>query len=297
MSKITVLPNKDKLLRKIKIAIRVASDTDIEYPEGSKDLKYPKDVHKMYEHVTEGWYPIADPITPKIVLTSGGLTLKVFNTKKTLTNLLKRVEKMAATMVGKEELPARYTLRRSSNPNKQVVGELIKGVPEGIFTDGVMLAKGTPPGRIVWNEEREPLTNSESIVSSILNAHTEPAEISYYAIVDKDDIGVSSEPIIQLLNVDDKPSEKGHPCVVFRCGNRFAVYSQYRHNVIKREYPDAKYGMSTSGQLIAYQELPGGNDIYGDPVASIMRIKMDGEDYGTLTEPPGYDIAVELGLV
>lgn len=292
MSKITVLSDKDKLLRKVKVAIRIAPDTDIEYPEGYQDLKYPKDVYKMYEdEIEEKWYPKAEPINPKIVFTSDGLTIEVFKTKKILTNLLKRVEKMPATMIAKEELPERTTSKRSNTLNRQVVGELIKDMPEGIFTDGKILVKGTPPGKIIWNEERT-VNDSGSIVSSILDNPTEPAELSYYVVMDGDDIGVSSEPIVQLIDVDYDPKrKKDPPYIVFKSSYGFALYDQYRHNVIKKRYPDARYGMSVSGQLITYEELS------GEPVASIMCIRMTGETEGVTSNPYGYDMAVELGLV
>lgn len=293
-----ILPDRDKLLRKIKIAIRVAPDTDIEYPEGARDNMYYHYIEdKQHPNRDDRWYPIAEPITPKIVFTSGGLTIEVFKTKKILTELLKRIEKLPITMVTKEELPAKYTIRGNSNHNRQIVGELIKGMPEGIFTDGSMLVKGTPPGRVVWNEERLPLTDSESIVSSILKADTEPVELVYYVVVSKDEIGVSSKPIIQLIDVNDDPKvERDPPYVVFKSDNGFAIYNQYRHNVIKRRYPKATYGMSATGQLIAYME-PSEEDGGLDAVASIMCIKATGDDGGVTSNPYGYDMAVELGLV
>lgn len=298
MSKITILSDKDKLLRKIKIAIRVAPDTDIEYPEGSKDLKWPKDILKMYEHhVEDKWYPIADPITPKITFTSGRLTVTVFKTKKILIELLKRVEKMPETMVVEEELPKRAISKRSSNPNKQFIGELIKGVPEGVFTDGIMLCKGTPPGKIIWNEKIYSV-DMESVVSSILNASTEPAEPSYYVIMDGLDIGVSSEPIIQLIDVGSDPKvKKDPPYVIFKSSYGFALYDQYRHNVIRKRYPEATYGMTANGQLIAYMELPEEDGGYRDAVASIMCYRVKRDDEGVTSKPYGYHMAVELGLV
>lgn len=302
MSKITVLSDKEKLLRKIEVAIRIAPDTDIEYPEGSKDLKWPEDISKMYkDHIEDKWYPKAEPTTPKIVFTAGNLTLKVFKTKKILTELLKRVEKMPATMVAKKELPTRATLKKPPSPNRQVVGDLIKDMPEGIFTDAKVLCKGTPPGRIKWDEERSPLKDPESIVSNILDVQTEPAELSYYVIVDEDDIGVSRDPIVQLIDIGDKPSmNDNRPYVVFRCGGKFAVYSQYRLNVIRKRYPDAKYGMATSGQLIAYEERSEEDGGGRQPVASIMCINMSEDKTGylfTLVDPPGQDMALELGLL
>lgn len=296
MSKITILSNKDKLIRKIKIAIRVAPDTDIEYSEGARGED--KDKRKTeYHEVEEKWYPIADPITPKITLTSDGLTVSVFKTKKTLTELLNRVEKMPETMVVNEELPKRAISKRSSNPNKQFIGELIKGVPEGIFTDGIMLCKGTPPGKIIWNEKIYSV-DMESVVSSILYASTEPAEPSYYVIMDGLDIGVSSNPIIQLIDVGNDPKiKKDPPYVIFKSSYGFAMYDQYRHNVIKKRYPDAEYGMIANGQLIAYMELPEEDGGYRDAVASIMCCRQKGDDDDVTSNPYGYDMAVELGLV
>lgn len=298
MSKITILSDKDKLIRKIKIAIRVSPDTDIEYPEGSQDLKWPNDIVKMYEHYVEDkWYPITDPTTPKITLTSGGLTITVFKTKKILTELLKRVEKMPETMVVEEELLIGYTIRRGGSPNRQVVGELIKGMPDGTFTDGIMLCKGTPPGKVIWNEKVYSL-DMESIVSSVLNASTEPAELSYHVVMDGLDIGVSSEPIIQLIDVSDNPKiKKDPPYVIFKSSYGFARYDQYRHNVIKKRYPDAIYGMTANGQLIAYMESSEGDGGHREPVASIMCYRVNRDDEGVTSNPYGYDMATELGLV
>ncbi len=300
MGKIAVLPDKDKLIRKIKIAIRVAPDTDIEYPEGARDDMYHHYIEdERHPHVDDRWYPTADPITLKITLTSGGLTVSVFKTKKTLTELLKRVEKMPETMVTKEEIPIGYTIRRGANPNRQVVGELIKGIPEGIFTDGLMLCKGTPPGKVVWNEKTYSV-DMEDLVSSILNANTEPAELSYYVVMDGLDIGVTSEPIIQLTSVNDNPKiKKDPPYVVFKSSYGFAIYDQYRHNVIKKRYPNAEYGMSVSGQLVAYDygglsEEDGG---HREPVASIMCHRAKRDDEEVTSKPYGYDMAVDLGLV
>lgn len=285
MSKITVLPDKGKLIRKIKIAIRVAPDTD-------------NDILKMYEHhVEDKWYPIAEPVTPKITFTSGGLTITVFKTKKILIELLKRVEKIPLTMVVEEELPTGYTIRRGGSPNKQVVGELKKGMPEGIFTDGIMLCKGTPSGKIIWNEKIYSV-DMEAIVSGILNASTEPAELSYYVVMDGLDIGVTSEPIIQLIDVGNDPKvKKNPPYVIFKSSYGFALYDQYRHNVIKKRYPDADYGMTANGQLIAYMELPEEDGGDRESVASIMCYRAKGDDEGVTSNPYGYDMAVELGLV
>ena len=270
--RVDILPGKNELLAEIDTALATAPDVEIEYPEGVQVTRSGGEVMT---------HPEAEPITPKVRFTIDGLSVEVFNTKKALTNLRNGVQSMPVA-----ETPTKLPTRRAAAPRisakKEVVGEMIKGMPAGYFSDGTMIVKGTPPRSAKFSATSK-LDDPEPAMT-LLRTPTDPADPQYYLSVGHQDIGVSSQPIVSF--------EKDQvPALVFRSGDKFAGVGQYRHNVVKKRYPDAKWGMNTSsGMMVAKDD--------GEPVAVIMARKVFGENYPTvLDSPPGYTIAQEAGLI
>ena len=210
-----------------------------------------------------------------------GGTIQVQNNKQALTQVRKLVAKVPLTMDAPGVERKATATRTGISPNREQVGELVKGAPEGYFTDGKIIVKGTPPKSAKFDPaDREILPKT---VLDMLKRPTDAADLQYYALAGEEDIGVSSEPIVSF-------KKEQTPWAIFRTGNKFVAFNQYMVNAIKKRYPDAKYGVdTTTGMMVAYDE--------NEPVGAVMGMKVFGNEEVMMDVPPAYTMATEAGLI
>jgi hypothetical protein len=81
----------------------------------------------------------------KLTFKMDGGTIQVQNNKEALSQVRKLVSKVPLTMdaPGVEKTPS--GARGGISPNREQVDDLVKGAPEGYFTDGKIIVKGKPP--------------------------------------------------------------------------------------------------------------------------------------------------------
>jgi len=241
--KIQVLPDKARLLSEIDTAIKKAPErndldtirravvgqeginladlvtkTDMEEDKlkpllrqliGAKEILSDRQLYK----------PTGDLATPaagggKLTFKMDGGSVQINNNKEALTQVRKLVAKVPLTMdaPGVENIPA--AARGGLSPNREEVLALVKGAPEGYFTDGRIIVKGTPPKSAKFDPaDREILPET---VLNMLKRPTDAADLQYYALASEGDIGVSSEPIVTF-------EKKQTPWAIFRTGNKFVA--------------------------------------------------------------------------
>lgn len=228
---IEILPRKDELLAKLKAAIEKAP----EKPKGEKDM--------LHFEIDGG--------------------INVYNTKAALQQVYNRVKATPE----KEWWPRKRAKIKGKKPplaaKQEKIEKLVPVEKEGFFSDGKILIQGKPPARLKFAEYdrfgKEIRPVSKEFVDSVLQAHTEPAELEHYAWKGEAGKGISARPIRAMR-------EEAPPIAVFKSGERYYAFEQNRFNAIRNRFPEAKYGINPkNGCLVAYDPYQ-----YNKPVAALM---------------------------
>ena len=149
-------------------------------------------------------------------------------------------------------LPEKITATAKPTAGKQEKIDALINLPtKEYFTDGKVLIKGTSPKSAKFGGKKAETKE----VTALLESKTEPAQFLYYATKSPGAHGVSAKPLPQV----DKDYV---PKAVFQSGNKYYVYDQFRFNAIKNRYPEAAYGITKIGHLIAYYK--------SEPVALLL---------------------------
>lgn len=280
---VPVLPSKEELLGHIDAAISVAPDVKTVRDKKTGVVGYPE-------------------ATPKVTFQIDG-GAKVFNTKEALTKFRKQVAK--APQAIKIEGIAKRTRPKPVAATRKLMKPLItKGVPKGYFADGAMIVKGArPKGAKLDMTGRE---MREGAVADLMGQTTQAADLLYYSYQGPDEVvvagkGADGSPTWETrlgdAAVSDRPiglqEEQSYPMAVYRVGDDYYTYNQFRLNVIRGKYPHARYGIvtegDTAGMLIAYD---------GDePVAVLAATMPKGAELATRSEPPLVEQARQAGLL
>ena len=186
--------------------------------------------------------------------TDGGAN--IINTKESLTAFRDIIKKTAPTM---KETTAPKSPLGSTAGKKEDIDPLLKGAPEGYFTDGKMIIRGKPPKKAKVSDRPALGKEQHKQINDFLNAKTKPAEFQYYFIdtPDKEVYGKSTEPIAKSGDTTAN--------VTFKSEDGYYVYKQDKFNAIRNRYPNATYGISQEGMLIASYQ--------GKPVAVLLPIQ------------------------
>jgi hypothetical protein len=271
--KIDILPGKQSLLQEIDRAIATApADADVEFAQ-----------EQVTEHGTTRSVRI--PQVEKIEFKIDG-GVQVFNTKETLQTFRKRVAAMPMKMV-KSMFAKKAPVPKAVAATRERVDELVRGAPEGYYTDGSSIVKGTPPRGAKFGEREV----SPEAIMGVLNTPTESAQLQYYLSIFENDIGVSNVPIASLKGLERERGEGFRPLAVFKSGTNYFAFNQERLNAIRKRHPDATYAMSTEneGQLVA--------KVQDEPVGALMGLHLPDQETVAMTDPPGLPDAIEMGIV
>jgi len=261
--KVTILPQKQQLLKQIDEAIKKAPDKVVD--DTTKD-KIPK-------------------ITFEI---DGGA--EIYNTKQSLTEFRDRIKKLPEKETLGPRKPTTYT---GLNARKEDLDKLVPLSIKGWFSDGKLLIKGEAPSKAKIDSERPPIT--KETLDKIIETKTIPAKKLYYSFSDAltGDEGVSPEP------VPFRVSESATPLAIFESDGKYFTYNQYKLNAIDKRYPNATFGIEQpipkinkqGGTLVAYED--------GEKVAFLLPMAhggvVKGQAYSNI--PPNRDMAVEAGLL
>ena len=134
----------------------------------------------------------------------------------------------------------------------EAIGPLMRGMPAGYFTDGVLLVKGEPPQGATVNTDVAEIAEAEPLLS-VLDQDTEPAERT------------------------ERGREVDEVGVVYKSGDQNFIYDPLRHNALAARFPDATYGITTrvpglegsegEGVLVAFQD--------GEAVAALLPMRVE----------------------
>ena len=241
----------------------------------------------------------------------GGVT--VFNTKDTLKKLRKAIAGTPVTM--KVTLQEGVTKPRPVASSREKIGELIPiDGDSGLFTDGAMVIKGTPPKSAKMGSRG---VLAPEFIQEFLDKPSEPAELMYYAYEGPDLVeitdeyrkwaagGMQTEPAPERWKnkVGDQAvsaipiglaEEKNVPLAVYKSGGKYYTYNQFKHNAIKKRFPAAEYGIvpedhGTFGMLIA--------KVDGEPVATLASTLPREAEFPARDVPPLEGMAQAAGLI
>ena len=198
---------------------------------------------------------------------------EIFNNKKALLEFYNQVKKepeIAKTGISPVSAPA------GSSVIAEKIDDLMSGV-KGYFTDGKLIVKGEPPKGTKIDENKK---IEQKRIDDILTVTTTPAQKLYYFLKTPRVHGVSPNPIAHPKN-----DVENIPKVVFNAKGKYYNYDQFRFNVIRKRFPNAKFGIGNNGALVAYENK--------NPVAALMTMNPP----EGLSIPPLQNYAKRAGLL
>lgn len=209
--------------------------------------------------------------TPKLTFQIDG-GANIYNTKQSLQSFYDKISK--APKFAPQITEKGITMPRSIAGKQEEFEPLIK-TPKGYVSDGQILFKGeTPVGRGIVITEREV---SLEAINKQLNTKTQPANLQYYAVKGKEIEGTSETPLPKI-----KDDYYAITSAVFKTQDgRYVEYNQFKFNAIKNRFPNANYGVTDDGILIAY--------VNKEPIGAItpiVRETLTNEIKGTVVFQP-----------
>ncbi len=156
-----------------------------------------------------------------------------------------------------EKIPPRPRGRTWKPTEEYLDSSIYSG--KGYFTDTMVLVKGTPPPQ----KQVKPMPDIVlEKMPNLLNRPTEPVKLLHYFYNGEGFQTLASSPVANI------PKKKSLPpaYVVFETKEgKKHFFSQHRFNVISNRYPDATFGVSKEGILIAYRDK--------EPVAALAPLR------------------------
>ena len=246
-----------------------------------------RELIKQVQEVMKDAPETADPGAPMLDFELAGTKIRVANSKESLREFLKRLQKLPTRM----EVGGRAKGIPKPRAARTEKLEPLYKTPPGYFSDGKLIVKGEPPKKAKYAEEA-PKVSMEKI-REFLDAPTRPAVKLYYYYANQDTEGVAGIPMPQLEKRALPPvvifkfeDEEGRP--------KYVAYDQFRFNVIANRYPDAEFGIAPrvgklGGVLVAYKD--------GEPVAALLSMRLELDKDVAMDVPPGLDMAIDAGLI
>jgi hypothetical protein len=215
--------------------------------------------------------------TPKITFQIDG-GAKIYNAKSSLQQFYDIIKRQPEVeVIGVEE--KKKAIPRPIASRQEKMDKLLKTDLPGYYTDGRAIIKGIPPSKFKFDKYEGRGVGADRMKEH-LNQPTEPATKLYYYSEDPSfGVGVSPTPMAMKESF-----------VVFKSPIGYNVYEQSRLNIISNRFPNASFGISKKGSLIAYVDK--------EPVAVLMGVKLsESTEIGVVKEPPLRELAEKSGLI
>jgi len=177
----------------------------------------------------------------------------IVNTKDALEQVKKKVKGLKADSFVppvKTERTLINTLAKSKTADKHELGGIGISKDRKWYTDADIMIKGNPPKSAKLDKETFPESIPNETIKRIFPENEISADISYYTL-ESVDAGIESVSKIPL-----PITKEMEPLIVFKSGDSFYQFSQAKFNLIKKNYPNAKYKIGGTGDkriLVAYE--------------------------------------------
>ncbi|RKY94495.1 MAG: hypothetical protein DRQ06_05150, partial [Candidatus Hydrothermota bacterium] len=209
-----------------------------------------KILKELQEHIKkapETWESKKKGMPEFLTFKIGETTVKIKYNKDALKEAYKKLKTLpVATTVGIKPKPSREPPRIAKKPFEKLIPIVDKNNKEvkGYYTDGSLLVKGTPPPKAQYGKTGHsiPLETIQEIIQETQKAPKETPKFLYYTgrTFSGEVSGITRTPIAI--------SSKEFPYAVFKVGDKYVAYSQYKYLHLKEKFPDAQFKVVTQGK-------------------------------------------------